>query len=212
VALCAVPHRWQRKFLTAWRTTLEETRAWVNFEVIEVLHQRWVSFGHFRQRSEKSSERDGNYRHHDPAFRVRRSRLPRRLNSECLGHFWRARLGQFWRAPKARWLCLHFKRLQRSTSSWVNSSVTFRLSHHFQFRKRIASGLSSSFHPCFRAMSLTYCLSLFNSSFGSRLRGLFGRSTEVDSTIFRHAVLSTPVGRISACRFLPDSRGLPRLS
>jgi hypothetical protein len=54
------PRRWQRKFLTTWRATLEETRAWANFEVIEVLHQReereWVSFGRLRQRSEKSSE------------------------------------------------------------------------------------------------------------------------------------------------------------
>src|SRR5580658_4154069 len=40
------PRRWQRKFLTSWRATLEETRAWANFEVIEVLHQteerEWV--------------------------------------------------------------------------------------------------------------------------------------------------------------------------
>ena len=54
------PHRWQRKFLKAWRATLEETRAWANFEVIEVLHQReereWVGFGRVRQRSEKPSE------------------------------------------------------------------------------------------------------------------------------------------------------------
>jgi len=32
------PHRWQPKFLKAWRATLEETRAWANFEVVEVLH------------------------------------------------------------------------------------------------------------------------------------------------------------------------------
>ena len=54
------PHRWQRKFLKTWRATLEETRAWANFEVVEVLHQRedreWTSFGRIRQRSEKSSE------------------------------------------------------------------------------------------------------------------------------------------------------------
>jgi hypothetical protein len=50
------PRRWQRKVLKTWRATLEETRAWANFEVIEVLHQReereWVSFGRIRQRSE----------------------------------------------------------------------------------------------------------------------------------------------------------------
>jgi hypothetical protein len=53
------PHRWQRKFLKTWRATLEETRAWANFEVVEILHQReeweWVGFGRIRQRSEKSS-------------------------------------------------------------------------------------------------------------------------------------------------------------
>jgi hypothetical protein len=53
------PHRWQRRFLKTWRTTLEETRAWANFEVVEVLHQReereWTSFGRIRQRSEKSA-------------------------------------------------------------------------------------------------------------------------------------------------------------
>ena len=54
------PRRWQRKFLKTWRATLEETRAWANFEVVELLHQReereWVDFGRVRQRSEKSSE------------------------------------------------------------------------------------------------------------------------------------------------------------
>jgi hypothetical protein len=58
-ALCLFPLRWQRKFLEAWRATLEETRAWANFEVIEVLHQKeerdWVGFGRIRQRSEKPS-------------------------------------------------------------------------------------------------------------------------------------------------------------
>jgi hypothetical protein len=53
--------RWQREFLKTWRTTLEETRAWANFEVVEVLHQReereWVGFGRIRQRSEKPSGR-----------------------------------------------------------------------------------------------------------------------------------------------------------
>ena len=54
------PRRWQRQFLKVWRATLEESRAWVNFEVIEVLHQKeereWVRFAHIRQRSEKPSE------------------------------------------------------------------------------------------------------------------------------------------------------------
>ena len=54
------PHRWQRKFLRTWRATLEETRAWANFEVAEILHQReergWVDFGRIRRRSEKSPE------------------------------------------------------------------------------------------------------------------------------------------------------------
>jgi hypothetical protein len=53
------PHRWQRKFLKTWRATLEETRSWVSFEVIEILHQReerdWVDFGRIRQRSETPS-------------------------------------------------------------------------------------------------------------------------------------------------------------
>jgi hypothetical protein len=54
-----LPRRWQRKFLKAWRATLEETRAWANFEVVEVLHQReereWVRFARIRQRAEKQS-------------------------------------------------------------------------------------------------------------------------------------------------------------
>jgi hypothetical protein len=54
------PHRWQRKVLKAWRATLEETRAWANFEVVEVLHQReereWLRFARLRQRAEKQSE------------------------------------------------------------------------------------------------------------------------------------------------------------
>jgi hypothetical protein len=53
------PHRWQRMFLKTWRATLEETRAWANFEVVEILHHKeerdWVDFGRIRQRSEKSS-------------------------------------------------------------------------------------------------------------------------------------------------------------
>ena len=34
--LCIFPHRWQRKFVKTWRATLEETRAWASFEVLEV--------------------------------------------------------------------------------------------------------------------------------------------------------------------------------
>jgi hypothetical protein len=58
--LCIFPRRWQRQFLKVWRATLEETRAWVNFEVVEVLHQKeereWTSLARIRQRSEKPSE------------------------------------------------------------------------------------------------------------------------------------------------------------
>jgi hypothetical protein len=54
------PRRWQRKFLQTWRATLEETRAWVSFEVVEILQQReereWTRLGRIRQRSEKPSE------------------------------------------------------------------------------------------------------------------------------------------------------------
>ena len=54
------PRRWQHEFLKVWRATLEETRAWVNFEVVEILHHReereWARFGRIRQRSEKPSE------------------------------------------------------------------------------------------------------------------------------------------------------------
>jgi hypothetical protein len=54
------PHHWQREFLKVWRATLEETRAWVSFEVVEILHQReereWTRFGRIRQRSEEPSE------------------------------------------------------------------------------------------------------------------------------------------------------------
>lgn len=53
-------HRWQRAFLKAWRATLEETRAWVSFEVVEILHQReereWTRFGRMRQQQETPSE------------------------------------------------------------------------------------------------------------------------------------------------------------
>jgi hypothetical protein len=48
-ALRVFPRRWQRKFLKSWRATLAETRAWVSFEVVEVLHQteerEWTRLG-----------------------------------------------------------------------------------------------------------------------------------------------------------------------
>jgi hypothetical protein len=54
------PLRWQCNVLKAWRAALEETRASVNFEVVEILHQReerdWVGFSRIRQRLEKPSE------------------------------------------------------------------------------------------------------------------------------------------------------------
>jgi hypothetical protein len=54
------PLRWQRRVLKTLRTAVEETRAWANFEVIEVLHEReereWARFGRIRRRSEKPSE------------------------------------------------------------------------------------------------------------------------------------------------------------
>jgi hypothetical protein len=56
-ALRLFPRRWQRKFLKEWRATLEGTRAWANFEVLEVLHQKeereWTSLGRRRRRMEK---------------------------------------------------------------------------------------------------------------------------------------------------------------
>ena len=57
--LCIFPHRWQRKFVKTWRATLEETRAWASFEILEVLHRieerEWVRFGRIRHRSEKQT-------------------------------------------------------------------------------------------------------------------------------------------------------------
>jgi hypothetical protein len=51
--------RWQQRAFKACRATLEETRAWANFEVIEVLHQTeerdWTRLGRRRQRREKRS-------------------------------------------------------------------------------------------------------------------------------------------------------------
>jgi hypothetical protein len=61
-ALRLFPRRWQRIFLKQWRATLAETRAWVSFEVVEVLHQseqrEWTRLGRRRQRAEKQSAPD----------------------------------------------------------------------------------------------------------------------------------------------------------
>jgi hypothetical protein len=56
-ALGLLPDRWQRRFLKICRATLEETRAWINLEVVEVFHEReereWVRFGRVRQRADE---------------------------------------------------------------------------------------------------------------------------------------------------------------
>jgi hypothetical protein len=48
--------QWQRRAFKACRATLDETRAWVNFEVVEILHQReehdWTRLGRRRRRLE----------------------------------------------------------------------------------------------------------------------------------------------------------------
>ena len=55
------PRRWQRKFLKACRATLEETRAWTNFEVLHQVEEGdWVRFARIRQRAEKPSELPGD--------------------------------------------------------------------------------------------------------------------------------------------------------
>jgi hypothetical protein len=63
-ALGLLPERWERQFLKLCRATLEETRAWTNFELVEVLHHReereWVRFARIRQRAEKQSEPPGD--------------------------------------------------------------------------------------------------------------------------------------------------------
>jgi hypothetical protein len=50
----------QGEIFTALQVTLEETRAWANFEVIERLHGReekdWARFGRLRRRWEKKYE------------------------------------------------------------------------------------------------------------------------------------------------------------
>jgi hypothetical protein len=57
-ALCLLPKRPQPPFLKACRITLEETRAWVNFELIEIQLAReekdWVRLGRLRQTIEKN--------------------------------------------------------------------------------------------------------------------------------------------------------------
>jgi hypothetical protein len=49
-----------RQFLKVSRATLEETRAWANFELLEILSGReerdWARFGRLRQRAEETSE------------------------------------------------------------------------------------------------------------------------------------------------------------
>ena len=59
-ALGLFPDRLQRRFLKACRVTVEETRAWANFELVEMLHAReerdWARFGRLRQRREKALE------------------------------------------------------------------------------------------------------------------------------------------------------------
>ena len=56
------PEWWRRRVFKASQATLEETRAWVNFELIEVLYQReereWVHFARLRKRAEKQSAPD----------------------------------------------------------------------------------------------------------------------------------------------------------
>jgi hypothetical protein len=63
-ALGIFPNRWQRQFLKACRATLEEARAWANFELVEILHQMeerdWVAFARIRQRRENAGEDSGD--------------------------------------------------------------------------------------------------------------------------------------------------------
>ena len=60
-ALGLLPDRWQRRFLKICRGTLEETRAWTNFEFVDVLRQKeeheWAHFARIRRRAEKQSDR-----------------------------------------------------------------------------------------------------------------------------------------------------------
>jgi hypothetical protein len=56
------PAQWQRRVFRLCRATLEEARAWANFELLEVLYQKeereWVRFACIRQRAEKQSAPD----------------------------------------------------------------------------------------------------------------------------------------------------------
>ncbi len=49
--------RFRRDCLRACQVTTEETRAWINFEITESLHEReehdWARFGHFRHQWER---------------------------------------------------------------------------------------------------------------------------------------------------------------
>ena len=57
------PDRSQRKFQKACRATLEETRAWANFELVEILREReeqdGVHFGRLRPQEEKAWDDPG---------------------------------------------------------------------------------------------------------------------------------------------------------
>ena len=57
-------HRGERQFFRVCRATLEETRAWTNFELVDVLGQKeereWVRFARIRGRVEKQSEPPGD--------------------------------------------------------------------------------------------------------------------------------------------------------
>ena len=52
-------NRFKRESLATCQATIEETRAWLNFEVTETLHEReerdWAHFGRVRRRFEKKS-------------------------------------------------------------------------------------------------------------------------------------------------------------
>ena len=52
--------RFRRESLKACGATIEETRAWINFEITECLHEReerdWARFGKVRRRCEKKYE------------------------------------------------------------------------------------------------------------------------------------------------------------
>ena len=66
---------------TALQVTLEETRAWANFEVIERLHEReekdWARFGRLRLQWEKKVEDAGNV-----LLEAARLKMPRQKSGE----------------------------------------------------------------------------------------------------------------------------------